>query len=88
MMNGKSLIEVLFESFKFTLSEYTTVPPSTPESCSVSDELDEGGSDRINANAQTMVPKGGVDAYQQGIQQNRTQAVLTEKSAQCKQCHS
>ena len=44
-------IEVLAESLKLVSSQYTAFPPGTPESRSVSDKLDERGSDGIDADA-------------------------------------
>ena len=49
-------IEILLECLELIFAAYATVPPSTPETGSVSDELDEGGGNGIDADAQALVP--------------------------------
>ena len=49
-------IEILLECLKLILATYATVPPGTPETGSVSDELDEGGGNGIDTDAQALVP--------------------------------
>ena len=47
---------ILLECLKLILATYATVPPGTPETGSVSDELDEGGGNGIDTDAQALVP--------------------------------
>ena len=49
-------IEILLECLELIFAAYATVPPGTPETGSVSDELDEGGGNGIDADAQALVP--------------------------------
>ena len=62
-----SLVKVLFECFELIFAEYAAVPPGSPESGSISDELDEGCSNGIKADAQALVLNGGVGADEQCI---------------------
>ena len=83
-----SLVKVLFERLELVFAKYATVPPGAQEPCPVSDELDEGGGNGVEPDAEATVPDGGVGAYQKRIKSDGQQTVRTEGRSQQEYGHS
>src|SRR5699024_1126701 len=82
-----SFIKVLLKSFELTSLQNATLPPSSPETGSITDQLYKRSSNRVNSYTQTVITTSGIYANQQSIKQNRQKAIRTEQTTDEQQSH-
>ena len=73
MVGSILFVEVLFEGGELVLAQDDALPPGFQEAQAVAHELGEGGGDAEQAYAEAAVLARGVDADDDGIEQQRRQ---------------